>query len=177
MGSQARAQRALSRGREIFETMALRRRAGRPLRLAWGVVLCLAWVGCAGLTKPVPACLSVTSGPALNTYDGQPHVVVLSIIALESTLGFEDADVRDLLENSGRVAGVVGPRLELTLAPSETRTFRESMPPTTQKLGIVADYYRAQDDPPGNLKAVVKATCGWFGTPKLVLTPKDLLVL
>ena len=52
----------------------------------------------------------------------------------------------------------------------------KALDPDTVELGIIADYFRGADDPPGRRKAVVKATCGLFRTPKIRLTPTDLLV-
>jgi predicted component of type VI protein secretion system len=132
--------------------------------------------GCAGAPKPVEACLRITSGTNLHTYDGQPHVVPLYIYALKSSLEFKQLDVQTLLAGDTRPAGVVEGPLELIIAPDSVVEFREALDPETLELGIVADYYRGPDDPPGSRKVVVRAKCGWFGTPKIRLTPTDLLL-
>lgn len=135
----------------------------------------VAAVGCAGAPKPKEACLRVTSGPNLHTYDGQPHVLQLYIYALKSSLEFRQMDVQTLLAGDSKPAGVVEGPLELVVAPDSVVEFHEALAPETQELGIVADYYRGPNDPPGSRKLVVKATCGWFGTPKVRLTSTDLL--
>jgi len=145
--------------------------------IAVGAVVALgAAVGCSGAPKPVDACLVITSGTNLHTYDGQPHVVPLYIYALQSSLEFKEMDVQTILAASDLPEGVVQGPLELIVAPDSVVEFREVLAPGTVELGIVADYYRGPDDPPGSRKAVVKAKCSMFGTPKLRLTPTDLLV-
>ena len=132
--------------------------------------------GCSGAPKPVDACLVITSGTNLHTYDGQPHVVPVYIYALRSSLEFKEMDVQTILAATDPPEGVVQGPLELIVAPASVVEFSEVLAPGTVELGIVADYYRGPDDPPGSRKAVVKAKCSMFGTPKLRLTPTDLLV-
>ena len=151
------------------------RRSKRGLLVWAGVALLTIGAGCAsGLAKNT--CLSVTSGPALNTYDGQPHVVVLHLFPLESEQGFRQADARDLLDDSEQIAGLAGGRFAFTIPPSGEIKWKEAMPPSTQSLGLLADYYRGPNDPPGTVKAVVRASCKWFRKPSVVLTPSNLLV-
>jgi predicted component of type VI protein secretion system len=133
-------------------------------------------LGCAGNSRPVEACVQITSGTNLHTYDGQPHVLHVYFYALKSSLAFRQMDVQMLLAGTETPAGVVEGPLELIVAPSSVVEFREALDPDTVELGIVADYFRGPDDPPGRRKAVVKATCGLFRTPKIRLTPTDLLV-
>lgn len=130
--------------------------------------------GCAG--RAVNTCLTVNSGPALNTFDGQPHVVVLYLFPLENEQGFRQADSRDLLDDPNRISGLAGGRFQFVVPPSEEIKWKEAMPPSTRTLGLLADYYRGPNDPPGTVKAVVRASCKWFRKPKVVLTPSNLLV-
>jgi predicted component of type VI protein secretion system len=142
------------------------------------VVLTAAALGfsCAGRPQAVEACVKITSGTNLHTYDGQPHVVHVYFYALKSSLEFRQMDVQALLAGNETPAGVVEGPLELIVAPDSVVEFREALDPETVELGIVADYFRGPDDPPGRRKGVVKATCGLFRTPKIRLTPADLLV-
>jgi type VI secretion system VasD/TssJ family lipoprotein len=146
--------------------------------IGWAAALAAAalGIGCATQPKPVEACVQITSGTNLHTYDGQPHVVHVYFYALKSSLEFRQMDVRMLLAGTETPAGVVEGPLELIVAPSSVVEFREALDPETVELGIVADYFRGADDPPGRRKGVVKATCGLFRTPKIRLTPTDLLV-
>ncbi len=64
----------------------------------------------------------------------------------------------------------------MIVAPDQVVEFREALDPQTTELGIVADYYRTANDPPGQRKVIVGASCGMFGSPKVRLTPTDLLV-
>ncbi len=132
--------------------------------------------GCAGAPKPVEACLTITSGANLHTYDGQPHVLPLYIYALSSSLSFERMEVSTLLAGDEKPEGVVGGPLELIIAPDQVVEFHEALDPQTTQLGILADYYRTESDPPGRRKAVVEADCGMWGNPSVRLTPTDLLV-
>jgi len=141
-----------------------------------GALLAAAAIGCGGPPKPVEACLTITSGTNLHTYDGQPHVLPVYVYALSSSLGFEQTDVTTLLASDELPEGVVGGPLELIVAPDQVVDFHEALDPRTTQLGIVADYYRAPHDPPGSRKAVVQASCGIFGGAKIRLTPTDLLV-
>jgi predicted component of type VI protein secretion system len=152
-------------------------RTGTAAAVAFGLgAVILTAVGCSGRPKPVDACLEIISGTNLHTYDGQAHVVPLYIYALQSSLEFREMDVQTILAATDPPEGVVQGPLELIVAPDSVVEFREVLAPGTVELGIVADYYRGPDDPPGSRKAVVKAKCSMFGTPKLRLTPTDLLV-
>ncbi len=133
-------------------------------------------LGCASSLKPVEACVQIRSGTNLHTYDGQPHIVHVYFYALKSSLEFRQMDVQTLLAGTEPPAGVVEGPLELIVAPNSVVKFREALDPDTVELGIVADYFRGPDDPPGRRRGVVKATCGLFRTPKIRLTPTDLLV-
>jgi predicted component of type VI protein secretion system len=139
-------------------------------------VLGVVALACSGAPKPVEACARITSGANLHTYDGQPHVVHVYFYALNSSMEFRQRDAQSLLAGADPPAGVVGGPLEMIVGPNSVKEFREALHPETAELGIIADYYRGPDDPPGTRKAVVKATCSLFGKPKIRLTPTDLLV-
>jgi len=121
------------------------------------------------------ACLNLQASPSLNIYNGQPHVTVVYLYPLESRLGFEQMNATDLLKGA-KPAGLVGSRLQVTLAPGEQRRVDEMLPPTARQLGLVADFYRARGDPEGSRKAIVDPRCGFLRVPKLVLSQTDLLV-
>ena len=86
---------------------------------------------------------------------------------LESRLGFEQATVAELLAEP-RVPGMVGSRLQLTVAPGEAREVRESLPRTASHIGLVADFWRGtSNERPA--KVVIDARCG-FWAPEVELT-------
>jgi type VI secretion system VasD/TssJ family lipoprotein len=120
------------------------------------------------------SCIRLQASPDLNTYDGQPHVVVLTIYPLQSSLGFNQASSSDLVRGT-KPEGLAGNSLQYTVQPGESRMFREEFPGTTRDVGLVADYYRAPGDPEGSRKVVVPAKCGWWSKPRVVLAPRDLL--
>lgn len=149
------------------------------VRCAAGIVAALcgaAALACGGSGAPEPrrACINVEASPNLNLYDGQAHAVTLYLYPLVGTLGFEQASVSDLLEGASP-PGVAGPRVPVTVSPSEERSFEEAFPETAVYMGIVADYYRGPNDAEGSRRAVVPARCG-FRTPTITLSPQDLLV-
>jgi len=121
------------------------------------------------------ACLDLEVSPRLNYYDGQSHVLVLSLFPLENALGFRQASPGDLLRGD-RPPGLIGAPLEITLQPGRDERVEENFPRDTRHLGLVADYYRAPGDPEGARKGIVEADCGWFGDPRAVLGPRDLQV-
>ena len=171
----------MTRRRAVADAADPRSRGGprrqlSPRARAAALATAAAWAACSGTPKPVEACLTITSGTNLHTYDGQPHVLPLYLYALSSSLAFERMDVATLLAGDERPEGVVGGPLELIIAPDQVVEFREALDPQTTQLGVVADYYRRASDPPGQRKAVVPASCGWFGSPAIRLTPTDLLV-
>jgi len=132
---------------------------------------------CAGAPKPVEACLTITPSDKLHTYNGQPHVLPLSVYALSSTLAFERMDISALLAGDQKPDGVVGGPLELLIYPGQVVEFHEVLDPQTTQLGIVADYYRRPNDPPGTRRVVVPAECGMFGNPEIRLSPTDILLV
>src|SRR5262249_11737901 len=132
-------------------------------------------LGCAGPPKPVEACLTIQPSEKLHTYDGQPHVLPVYVYALGSTLGFERMEVSALLSGE-KAEGVVGERLEVIVYPGQKIEFHEVLDPRTKQIGVVADYYRSPNDPPGTRKVVLPADCGMFGNPSIRLTATDILV-
>jgi type VI secretion system VasD/TssJ family lipoprotein len=151
----------------------------QSVRLGFLATLALAAAaapGCAGAPKPIEACLTIIPSEKLHTYDGQPHVLPLSIYALSSTLAFERMEVSALLSGDQKPEGAIGGPLELLVYPGQKIEFHEVLDPQTKQLGIVADYYRSPSDPPGRRRVVVPAECGMFGNPEIRLTPTDILV-
>ena len=70
--------------------------------------------------------------------------------------------------------GVLSSPRRITVAPGDDgRKFEDRFPDSTRQLGVIADYYRAPGDEPGERRQVVPARCG-FRTPKLELAAKDL---
>jgi type VI secretion system VasD/TssJ family lipoprotein len=145
-------------------------------RWVWLAPLAVSAIGCAGAPEPVEACLKITPSENLHTYGGQPHVLPVYIYSLSSALAFERIDVPALLAGDQKVEGVVGGPLELTVYPGKVVEFHEVLDPKTKQLGIVADYHRGPNDPPGTRKVVVEADCGMFSDPEIRLTPTDILV-
>lgn len=143
-----------------------------------GLALVLALVtACGGAKMPEPreVCLEVQASPNLNLFDGQAHAVTIFLYPLISPLGFQQASVQDLLDGASP-PGVAGPPVSITVGPGERRSFQEAFPQTSAYMGIVVDYYRGPSDPEGSRRAVVPATCGWFSSPTITLSPQDLLV-
>jgi len=127
---------------------------------------------------PPPPCvnLALHATPNLNTFDGQAHVVVLYMYALESGFGFQQSTVDDLV--SGRnPEGLVGSRIELTITPSQRIPLEKMFGPTVSQFGIVADYYHAPSEPEGARKVLVPADCK-PGTPPrtLLLGAKEMML-
>jgi type VI secretion system VasD/TssJ family lipoprotein len=150
------------------------RAAGAGPSLA--LLLALA-TACGGAKMPEPreVCLEVQASPNLNLFDGQAHAVTIFLYPLVSPLGFQQASVQDLLDGASP-PGVAAPPVSITVGPGEQRSFQEAFPQTSTYMGIVVDYYRRPNDPQGSRRAVVPATCGWFSTPTITLSPQDLLV-
>jgi type VI secretion system VasD/TssJ family lipoprotein len=151
-----------------------RRAAGAGPGLA--LLLALA-TACGGAKMPAPreVCLEVQASPNLNLFDGQAHAVTIFLYPLVSPLGFQQASVQDLLDGASP-PGVAAPRVSITVGPGEQLPFQEAFPQTAIYMGIVVDYYRGPNDPEGSRRAVVPATCGWFSSPTITLSPQDLLV-
>lgn len=120
-------------------------------------------------------CLTIRSGPDLNRYDGQAHVVALYFFPLETSAGFRQTPVEDLLAGN-RPPGALAEPISLTVGPREARDWTEPFPALANEIGVVADFYRAPGDPEGTRKQVVPADCGRLGRPTLLLATSDLLL-
>ena len=70
--------------------------------------------------------------------------------------------------------GMLDKPTPITVSPGEERLLRETYPPETRQLGLVADYYRAAGDPEGTRTQIVDAGCGMLFKPGLVLSPRDI---
>ena len=144
----------------------------RILLILWLAV----WgIACASTPEPREFCMRVNASPNLNIFEGQAHVVALYVYPLQSSLGFQQLSVGELLTGTSP-SGAAGRHLQVTVAPGQELDFKESFPPSTREVGIVADYYRAPGDPEGQRKGVVKARCGWCSKAEITLAPKDLLL-
>ncbi|MBK7949155.1 MAG: type VI secretion lipoprotein TssJ [Deltaproteobacteria bacterium] len=155
-------------------------RKGQIVTSAFGRLLLissiLAAIACANdALKPRETCLTIKARASLNLYDGEAHALNLLLFPLAGATTFQETTVDDLLKNE-RIEGATGRPISLMVRPSEKREFREMLPPGTQFVGLVADFYQAGLDSPGNRRALVPARCKRFGTVKIVLTGRDLVV-
>ena len=132
----------------------------------------LAPAGCAGGSKPRDVCVKFEASENLNLYHAQSHPITVYIYPLSSSSAFVQAPIADLLEGA-MPAGALAPPVPITIAPGESRTFKETFPAQTRQLGVLADFYRAPGDPEGTRTQVVPARCG-MRKPKLTLSPKDV---
>ena len=120
-------------------------------------------VGCASSSaKPTELCLSLQASSDLNRFDGQAHVLVVHLFPLETSLGFEQQDTRDLLTGT-QPAGLKGKPIQVMMTPGESKELRELLPAGTSFVGVVADYYRAPGEAERGQSAVVPARCGFAG--------------
>ena len=156
----------------MFELVAIggRRREWQSVLMAV-MLFGSAVVGCAGGGKPAEACIVLSSSPNLNSFDGQPHVVVVSMFPLQNISAFQTTDPLDLL-NGVRPPGTTGDPWEVTVYPGVVKEIEEKLPRDTVYVGLVADFYR------GASRAVVEASCPTlgFGGIDIVLSSKDLQV-
>jgi type VI secretion system VasD/TssJ family lipoprotein len=117
------------------------------------------------------ACVEFDAANDVNFYDGQAHVIVLSIYPLSSKGGFESASITDLTAGA-QVPGLVGEHRLLQLAPGEKVRFEETIPIEASDLGIAADYYQPRAG--GEQKIVVDANCS-EGVARVHLTRNEVL--
>jgi len=129
-------------------------------------------LGCASTPKPRKSCIVLEASEELNFYDGVPHPVTVYVYALATPEGFEGARPDDLLVGA-KPAGVLQPPVPITVQPGEQHSVQELFPADTHQLGLLADFYRAPNDPMGSLTQVVPARCG-LRRPKLVLSQSDI---
>ncbi len=128
-------------------------------------------LGCASRSKPREVCVNLEASERLNLYDSTSHPITVYVYPLSSSSAFEQTSVGELLEDVVP-QGVVAPPVPITVAPGEKRMFREMFPAETQQLGILADYYRAPNDPEGTRTVVLPARCG-MRKPGVILSPRD----
>lgn len=108
------------------------------------------------------ACFALRASPRLNFFDGQPHVVRLSLLPLESRTGFDQSDEVGLI--SGEPPnGAMGKPITMRIAPGEERRVNETLPKGARFIGIVADYYRAPGGEAGRRKLVIPVACSGGG--------------
>jgi type VI secretion system VasD/TssJ family lipoprotein len=135
----------------------------------------VAALACARPAQPHDVCFEVRASQNLNTYGGQPHVVVVDLHPLETSGGFDQLSAGDLI-NGAKPSGQTGTPIQMTIAPGEQREVRETFPANTKWIGVVADYYRAPGAADGTRKLVAPASCGRRGSTVVVLSPSDLLL-
>lgn len=126
----------------------------------------------AGSSKSRRACVAFDASNDVNFYDGQAHVILLSIYPLSNKAGFESSSLAELISGAD-VSGLVGERRILQLAPGERKQFDETIPAEATTLGIAADYYQPRGS--GEQKVVVDASCG-EGGPRVHLTRGEALL-
>jgi type VI secretion system VasD/TssJ family lipoprotein len=147
------------------------------MRAALKRMFVVALVGAAGLACSSPpgrkVCLDLVGSPDLNTFDGEPHAVVVRLYPLQEKQGFGKLTADELLDGA-KPEGMLGNPYETTIVPGETREVRERFPVETLTMGIVADYYRAPGDRSGVRTMTVRAGCGTFSAKKIALGPRDL---
>jgi type VI secretion system VasD/TssJ family lipoprotein len=103
-------------------------------------------------------CLDLRASPDLNFFAGQPHVLRLWLYPLDDELGFQQADVEDLLAGR-KPAGAGGDPIELRIAPAERRRIDQPLPTGARSIGLVADYYRGPEGEGGARRLVVNGHC------------------
>lgn len=148
----------------------------RIFRIAVVISFVLILAACAGSSfKPREACLVIEASPSLNLYDGEAHALNLFIYPMTGIAVFHESSIDDLVAGK-TVGGTTGPPLSVMISPGEVREFREAFSPGTSVIGVVADYYQAGMELPGNRRGVVQGKCSFFRSDKIVLTSRDLLV-
>lgn len=118
-------------------------------------------------------CLDLVGSPDLNTFDGEPHAVVVRLYPLQEKQSFGKLTPDELLDGA-KPEGMLGNPYETTIVPGELRAVRERFPVETLTIGILADYYRAPGDRSGVRTMTVRASCGTFSAKKIALGPRDL---
>ena len=131
---------------------------------------------CAGNSfKPREVCLVIEASPSLNLYDGEAHALNLFIYPMTGLAAFEESSIDDLVAGL-KVDGAAGAPLSIMISPEEVREVRETFPPATGVIGVIADYYQAGMESPGNRRGIIEGKCSFFGSDKIILTARDLLV-
>ncbi len=123
-----------------------------------------------GEAGPPELCLEIEASARLNLTDGEPHALVLYLFPLENATAFDESDARDLLgvADGGKLAGLAGPVVDVTLLPAEVRMVRERFQDRTQAVGLVADFYG------GPRKVVLEPGCDEKKPRRLLLLADDV---
>ena len=98
------------------------------------------------------------------------RVLLIAAIVVVAAIATLTWGVRQSLQQPVKLHG---DPVIFTVSPGEKRIFFEALPPETNLVGVLADYYRAPGDPEGTRLQVVPARCG-LRKPALVLSPKDM---
>ena len=151
------------------------RGAGLLLILLLTVATSLLAPGCRSPLKPREVCLQILADPSLNLYNGEAHALNLLIYPMTGAAAFQEASIDDLLAERD-IQGAAGPALSVMINPGEFREFRETLPATTRYVGVVANYYQAGSERPGNRRALLTGKCSLFGRDQITLTSRDVLV-
>jgi type VI secretion system VasD/TssJ family lipoprotein len=120
-----------------------------------------------GAPDPPRFCVDIRASDRLNSFEDEPHVVVLAFYPLRSDSGFRAMDPKQLIDGAAP-PGTTGDRWELTVLPGEHRELEETLPRDTGWVGVLADFYR------GPSREIVAAGCPRFGRTALVLSHSDL---
>jgi len=99
-------------------------------------------------------CLRLRASDNLNFYEGQPHVVWVTLLPLTNPIAFEQATAADLLGGS-EPAGLAGSSIHVSVAPGQVRDITEPFSSEVTHVGIVADYFRDATHLSASRKAVV----------------------
>lgn len=118
-------------------------------------------------------CLDLVGSPDLNTFDGEPHAVVVKLYPLQDEQSFGKLTADELLDGA-KPESMLGNAYEQTIVPGEMRQVRERFPMQTMFIGLVADYYREPGDPSGVRTMTFRGGCGVFSVKRIVLGPRDL---
>jgi type VI secretion system VasD/TssJ family lipoprotein len=149
-------------------------RRGDAQRARALALLCALASGCSlfgkGDAGPPELCLEIEASARLNLTDGEPHALVVYLFPLENATAFDETDARDLLAvaDGGKLVGLSGPVLDVTLLPAEVRRVRERFQDRTVAVGLVADFYG------GPRKAVLDPVCNEKKPRRLLLLADDV---
>jgi type VI secretion system VasD/TssJ family lipoprotein len=120
-----------------------------------------------GPPEPPKLCLELAADKQLNTFDGQPHVVVVHFYPLSNVTAFDATDLRDLVRGE-KPAGLSGEPWQTTILPGQKLVLGEQLPEKSTQLGIVADYYR------GPSRVIVPASCDSDEASVITLSPTEV---
>ena len=121
--------------------------------------------GALGCRTPGQACLQIRSDVSLNLYDGMAHATDLYLYPLSDSLSFTQMSAEALLEGAKPAGMTQAEPLKITILPGEQRRIEQQFPEATERIGLVADFYRDSGDDPGARVGVVRAICGRRSPP------------